>query len=284
MDHPAFKAVARVMRVCAQLLRACSPLHAHSKSSAVSTCGAACDPQSWDALLERLKLSRQCSTRHFTIRPDAHAATSSNDPLQRGTAHAHAHTECTTIEFKLQGNYRGALNAYSRALLLEPPHPSPLLANRAACHFKLGDAAACRTDCSAALEMVRGQLGSLEEVGGLVSACNSGAHASREHVHSVDGRPQGEAIRGEQSETASQQLPQGSMKDQPAAETAADEAPPAPRQPTTAAPVAPAAAAPETEGERLRRLLTKLLARRAAASAQLGELVVAEQDLVEALR
>jgi tetratricopeptide (TPR) repeat protein len=62
-----------------------------------------------------------------------------------------------------QGNYQGAANAYTQALLAEPPHPVPLLANRAACYLKAGDAARARDDCSAALELVAARLKRLEE-------------------------------------------------------------------------------------------------------------------------
>ncbi|KAJ9532516.1 hypothetical protein QJQ45_010595 [Haematococcus lacustris] len=53
-----------------------------------------------------------------------------------------------------QGNYKGALHAYSRALDLDPAIPL-LWANRAAAHLKLGDAGAAVADCSQALELLR---------------------------------------------------------------------------------------------------------------------------------
>lgn len=53
-----------------------------------------------------------------------------------------------------QGNYKGALHAYSRAIDLDPAIPL-LWANRAAAHLKLGDAVAAVADCSQALELLR---------------------------------------------------------------------------------------------------------------------------------
>lgn len=48
---------------------------------------------------------------------------------------------------------RGAVNAYSKALELEPTQAT-LWANRAAAHLALGQAAECVQDCSTAIEMV----------------------------------------------------------------------------------------------------------------------------------
>eukprot|EP00951_Prasinocladus_malaysianus_P026738 scaffold238143_cov52-Prasinocladus_malaysianus.AAC.1 len=53
-----------------------------------------------------------------------------------------------------QGNYKGAVNAYSRAIQLDPQH-LPSLANRAACWLKMGEAAQCLMDCDDALELLR---------------------------------------------------------------------------------------------------------------------------------
>lgn len=52
-----------------------------------------------------------------------------------------------------QGNYQGAINAYTRALELDGTQVN-ILANRAACHFKLGQNFSCQNDCSDALQML----------------------------------------------------------------------------------------------------------------------------------
>jgi tetratricopeptide (TPR) repeat protein len=64
-----------------------------------------------------------------------------------------------------KGNFRGALNAYSRALQIDPDH-LPSLANRSACWLKLGDAEQCVDDCGAALAQVRPMLERLQSVDG----------------------------------------------------------------------------------------------------------------------
>lgn len=52
-----------------------------------------------------------------------------------------------------QGNFKGAINAYSTAIQLDPEH---LLSysNRAACWLKLGDADRCLADCEVAVELL----------------------------------------------------------------------------------------------------------------------------------
>lgn len=52
-----------------------------------------------------------------------------------------------------QGNYRGAINAYSRAIDLDPQLPL-IWANRAACQLKVGNHEACIEDCTQVLEML----------------------------------------------------------------------------------------------------------------------------------
>eukprot|EP00873_Tetraselmis_striata_P001874 jgi/Tetstr1/422138/TSEL_012993.t1 len=64
-----------------------------------------------------------------------------------------------------KGNFQGALNAYSRALAIDPEH-LPSLANRSACHLKLGDVAACVADCEAGLEQLAPMLRRLQELAG----------------------------------------------------------------------------------------------------------------------
>jgi len=154
-----------------------------------------------------------------------------------------------------QGNHSGALNAYTRALQLDPPHPAPLLANRAACHIKLGDAAACHADCSAALEIVRGRLKALEAAGALGGA--GGLAAAAAAAAQMDPVVANRVV-----------LPE-------VARSAAVAAPTAERQP-------PPQQQPEPEA--LRHLLVKLLARRAIASVQLANLPSAEADLIAAMR
>lgn len=161
-----------------------------------------------------------------------------------------------------QGNFGGAVNAYSRALQLEPPDAAPLLSNRAVAHLKLGDAAACRADCSEAVELVKARLARLETAGALGGGAASGSASG-----------------------------EGGAWQQPANTGGGDGCAMEPRQPNAPPGAAPAAqtaavkpAAPVPEAERLVRLLVKLLARRAAAGAQLARLKEAEADLLEALR
>lgn len=52
-----------------------------------------------------------------------------------------------------QGNYRGAINAYSRALELDGTLVA-CLSNRAACHYKLDEFFSCINDCTEALQML----------------------------------------------------------------------------------------------------------------------------------
>lgn len=139
-----------------------------------------------------------------------------------------------------QGNYKGAVNAYSRALALDPPEDiaTAVLSNRAACRLKLGDPAAAAVDCSAALEMVRARLARAEASGALAAS-------------------------GDESAQALLRLPNGAAGDGGAAA---------------------ATGAPAEEGASLTRLLVKLLGRRAAAAAALGDVRAAEADLTEALR
>lgn len=49
---------------------------------------------------------------------------------------------------------RAAINAYSRAIELDPNQPA-LWSNRAACHLALGAAADCEQDCSAATNLLQ---------------------------------------------------------------------------------------------------------------------------------
>ncbi|GBF95312.1 hypothetical protein Rsub_08343 [Raphidocelis subcapitata] len=155
-----------------------------------------------------------------------------------------------------QGNYAGAVQAYSRALQLDPPDLAPLLANRAACHLKLGAAPAAAADCGAALELVRARMARLEEAGALAAA----AHTAGTDAAGAAAAP------GARGEAGGQQGAPAAAAGPAAAEAEA----------------AGGAAVPE--GEALRRLLVKLLARRAAAAAALRDLPAAEADLAEALR
>ncbi|MEW5311990.1 MAG: hypothetical protein WDW38_003655 [Sanguina aurantia] len=61
-----------------------------------------------------------------------------------------------------QGNYRGAINAYSRGLEIDAEIPL-LWANRAACHLQLGDPAMCCDDCSGALMLLDARIPRYED-------------------------------------------------------------------------------------------------------------------------
>ena len=56
-----------------------------------------------------------------------------------------------------QGNFHGAINAYSTALQMDPNHLLSL-SNRAACWLKLKAADRCLADCDDALELLRPRL------------------------------------------------------------------------------------------------------------------------------
>ena len=49
---------------------------------------------------------------------------------------------------------RGAINAYTRALEIDPHLPA-VWANRAACHLKLGSYDACIADCTHVLQLLK---------------------------------------------------------------------------------------------------------------------------------
>ncbi len=54
-----------------------------------------------------------------------------------------------------QGNYRGAINAYSRALELDPEGSGPALwSNAAACFMQLGEHEQCAANCTRALDLL----------------------------------------------------------------------------------------------------------------------------------
>lgn len=155
-----------------------------------------------------------------------------------------------------QGNFSGAVQAYSRALQMEPPDPAPLLANRAACHLKLGAAPSAAADCGAALELVRARMARLEEAGALAPA----APAAPETEPTAAAAPPGQGRGAE---------PQGAASHEAVGAAAA---------------AAGGGRAAQPEGERLRLLLVKLLGRRAAAAALLHDFAGAQADLAEALR
>jgi tetratricopeptide (TPR) repeat protein len=56
-------------------------------------------------------------------------------------------------DFLRAGDVRSALNAYGAALDLDPKM-LPCLANRSVCYLRCGEAAECRTDCSAAIAII----------------------------------------------------------------------------------------------------------------------------------
>lgn len=60
-----------------------------------------------------------------------------------------------------QGNYRGAINAYNRAIEMDP-RQIMCVANRSACYLKLGDHRACIADCSSALKELMLEVKSLK--------------------------------------------------------------------------------------------------------------------------
>jgi hypothetical protein len=154
----------------------------------------------------------------------------------------------------LQGNHQGAANAYTHALLRNPQNPAPLLANRAACRLKLGDAAGAREDCTAALPLVRDCLGRLEETEASVRAV-AAQQPGQQQEPSEQQPSEQQALQLHSVEQQQQQQQQQQQHQQ--AEGARDQQ---------------------------RRLLVKLLARRAAAAVQLQDLKAAEADLLEALR
>jgi dyslexia susceptibility 1 candidate gene 1 protein len=56
-------------------------------------------------------------------------------------------------DFLRSGDLRSALNAYTAALEADP-RMLPCLANRSVCHLRLSQAAECRADCTAALQLI----------------------------------------------------------------------------------------------------------------------------------
>lgn len=92
-----------------------------------------------------------------------------------------------------QGNIAGAVHAYGRALLLDPPPTlaAPLLSNRAAALLKAGDAAGARADCGAALHLVKAELDRLTADGSAVAAAPPPASSSSAPVCGCGGAPAG---------------------------------------------------------------------------------------------
>lgn len=62
-----------------------------------------------------------------------------------------------------QGNYRGAINAYRRAVEIDPDTTPAIWSNMAACHLQLAEHDQCAGCCTKAIDMLRARIGRLDQ-------------------------------------------------------------------------------------------------------------------------
>lgn len=183
---------------------------------------------------------------------------------------------------------RGAINAYTRALELQPKQPS-LWSNRAACHLALGQAAECLQDSDAAVELLQAAQQQLQQAAGhpgaeqevlaglLPAAAAAAAAAGAGGAGGAAEQQRAELGELEAAPTSSeQQVQQTHLEDAALAASAV-------QQPDASSGGSSSSSDVGAAGK-LQRQLAKVLARRAAAHVELMQLQQGWEDLQQALR
>lgn len=212
------------------------------------------------------------------------------------------HLPCPTTHTRHHHTFRGAINAYSKALELDPSQAA-LWANRAAAHLALGAAAECVQDCTAAIGLVEKAQTALQEapgaaaeqelragmLGAVAAPAAAAEPAAQPAAATETARPAAAvgAPAAAADATATEYGEDNSGVQSAAADETACAAACGSDSTTTTTQAAAEQQQPQqtdSVAQQLKQLLVKLFARRAAANVELQQLPEAAEDLQHALR